>query len=214
MTSNVPPKSFINDRMLAMALFSVRPTQLDRDVASAIARDTNGSLEGAAQALTWGADEHVILAAAALAWIFTRESAEPARRMSSHILACSITTAVLPHVLKRLIDQERPDRETIRGHWRGIPFSGKASDAFPSGHALHVGALASAATLLPRAIRNLVWSGGAVLVTTRVVLLAHWTTDVLAGLAIGATLERALRKITRPLPLDKSTSVELQPREQ
>ena len=70
--------------------------------------------------------------------------------------------------MKRFIDQERPDRLTIKGHLRGIPLSGKSEDAFPSGHALHVGGLASAATLLPAKFRNVVRAAGAVLVTTRV----------------------------------------------
>jgi undecaprenyl-diphosphatase len=41
-----------------------------------------------------------------------------------------------------------------------------------------------------------VWSIGAGLVLTRIVLLAHWTSDVIAGLAIGAAVERLLRRWT------------------
>jgi membrane-associated phospholipid phosphatase len=33
---------------------------------------------------------------------------------------------------------------------------------------------------------------------TRVVLLAHWFTDVLAGLALGVGVERGLRLVTKP----------------
>jgi len=58
---------------------------------------------------------------------------------------------------------------------------------------VHVGALASAATVLPRAQRNLVWSLGAGLVLTQIVLLAHWASDVAVGLAIGGLTERVLR---------------------
>jgi undecaprenyl-diphosphatase len=50
--------------------------------------------------------------------------------------------------------------------------------------------------VLPPAKRNLVWSIGAGLVLTRIVLLAHWTSDVIAGLAIGAVVERLLRHWT------------------
>ena len=63
---------------------------------------------------------------------------------------------------------------------------------------MHVGALASAATLLPPRYRNAIWTAGAVLVTTRVVLLAHWLTDVVAGLALGVGVERGIRLITKP----------------
>jgi hypothetical protein len=82
----------------------------------------------------------------------------------------------------------------------GIPLSGKQSDAFPSGHALHVGAIASAATLLPPGIRNAIWVAGTVLVATRVMLLAHWATDVFAGLGLGVLLERGIRLFTKPMP--------------
>jgi hypothetical protein len=50
--------------------------------------------------------------------------------------------------------------------------------------------------VLPSAKRNLVWSLGAGLVLTRIVLLAHWMSDVVAGLAIGVLTERALRLCT------------------
>jgi len=103
--------------------------------------------------------------------------------------------------MKHFIDQERPDRLTIKGHLRGVPLSGKSSDAFPSGHALHVGALASAATLLPTKTRNAIWATGAVLVTTRIVLLAHWFTDVAVGLVLGVGVERCIRLVTKPEPV-------------
>jgi len=184
-----------------MALITVWPTQLDKDIARGIARHADVPIERAAEVLTWGADEHLLIAAAMVGWLVTRKSEEPLRRLSTHFLLCSLSSAVLPHILKALIDQERPDRLTVSGHWRGVPFSGKSEDAFPSGHALHVGALASAATLLPPKIRNLVWAAGALLVGTRVVLLAHWFTDVLAGLGLGVIVERLLRRMTKPMPI-------------
>ena len=114
-----------------MAPISVRPTEFDKDVADVVARYTGPRIERGAEALTWGADEHVLIAAAAIAWFLTRKSEEPVRRLRTHIVACSLSVSILPHILKRFIDQERPDRRTIRGHWRGVPFSGKSSDAFP-----------------------------------------------------------------------------------
>ena len=44
--------------------------------------------------------------------------------------------------------------------------------------------------------RNAIWAVGGGLVLTRIVLLAHWTSDVVAGLAVGAALERFLRCVT------------------
>jgi undecaprenyl-diphosphatase len=183
-----------------MALISVRPTHLDKVIARGIARQTDVPIEQTAKVLTWGADEHLLIAAAAVGWLLTRKSEEPIRRLSTHLLVCSLSTAVLPHILKAFIDQERPDRRTVSGHWRGIPFSGKSDDAFPSGHALHVGAVLSAATLLPPKTRNLIWATGVLLVATRVVLLAHWLSDVLAGLGLGVLAERVIRLLTKPGP--------------
>ena len=185
-----------------MAHFSIRPTQVDKHIASGIARHTNPRLERGAEVLTWGADEKLLVAAATIGWLFTRKLNEPYRRLGTHALLCSLSTAILPHILKSFIGQERPDRRTIRGHWRGVPFSGQPTNAFPSGHALHIGALASAATLMPAKARNPVWAIGAILAATRVVLLAHWFTDVLAGLGLGIAVERVLRRLTKPLPIN------------
>jgi hypothetical protein len=121
-----------------MTLLTVHPTHIDEEVAA----QTDRRIERGAKILTWGADEHVLVAFAALSWLLTRTGSERERRLGTHFLACSLTTAVLPHIMKHFIDQERPDRLTIEGHLRGVPLSGKPSDAFPSGHALHVGALA------------------------------------------------------------------------
>jgi membrane-associated phospholipid phosphatase len=108
----------------------------------------------------------------------------------------TLVSSALPHILKKIFDQERPDRLTVRGHWRGVPFSGKRLDAFPSGHAVHIGALASAASVLPSRQRNTLLAIGTGLVLTRIVLLAHWTSDVAAGLIVGALSERLIRRFT------------------
>jgi membrane-associated phospholipid phosphatase len=178
-----------------MALLKVRPTALDEKIAREVSAHADRRIERVAKTLTWGADEHLLLAFAAVGWVLTRSAPEPERRLGNHFLACSVTTAVLPHIMKLFIDQERPDRLTIKGHLRGIPLSGKAEDAFPSGHALHVGALAK--------YRNVIWGAGTALVATRVILLAHWFTDVLAGLALGVGIERGLRQLTRPLRMGR-----------
>jgi membrane-associated phospholipid phosphatase len=176
-----------------MALYRVKPTRTDVEIADAISRHTGPKYEEAAEALTWGADEHFFCALAAGFWLYARTGSTPIRRSSNHLLLTTVVVTILPHILKAVFDQERPDRRTIRGHLHGVPFSGKRRDAFPSGHAVHVGALASAATVLPPATRNLVWSVGAGLVLTRVVLLAHWVSDVVTGLAIGVLTERLVR---------------------
>lgn len=179
-----------------MAIFTVRPTAADVRIANAIAAHTDVPAERTADALTWGADEHVLIALAASWWLYSRSQPRHQRNAADHIMMTTLVAAALPHFLKTIFDQRRPDRLTVRGHWRGVPLSGNSMDAFPSGHATHIGALASAASELPRKERNIVWLIGAGLVATRVVLLAHWASDVLAGLAIGLLIERLLRRLT------------------
>ncbi|WP_309143657.1 MULTISPECIES: phosphatase PAP2 family protein [unclassified Bradyrhizobium] len=92
-----------------------------------------------------------------------------------------------------MIDQTRPDRKTVLGHVHGVSFSGKREDAFPSGHALHMGALASAAGTLPPMPRRVIQTLAVGLSLTWIVVLAHWASDVVAGFALGAVMERMLR---------------------
>src|SRR3954463_9514708 len=179
-----------------MALVEVKPSRIDTAIADTIADHTNSGVEHTAQTLTWAADEHVLLALAAIGWLYTHIRQPQQRPVANHILAVSLATAVLPHALKSVFDQTRPDRLTIRGHKNGVPFSGRARDAFPSGHAVHMGALASAAGLLPVGPRRLLRSLTVGLTLTRVALLAHWASDVAAGFALGVAVERMLRPWT------------------
>jgi undecaprenyl-diphosphatase len=152
-------------------------------------------MEEVAQVLTWGADEKLLLALSAGAWLYaTRRPA--LRPITNHMLSLTLLTAILPHLMKDAVDQTRPDRLTIGGHARGVPFSGQARDAFPSGHAMHMGALASAAGLFAAPQRQIARGFAVALSATRILLLAHWTSDVVAGFAVGALIERLLRPLT------------------
>jgi membrane-associated phospholipid phosphatase len=179
-----------------MALVQVKPLRADVAIADGIAAHTGRPAEQVAKAVTWGADEHVLCALAFGWWLYARTREHSVRQASDHVLLSTLAASAFPHVLKRIFDQQRPDRLTAIGHLHGIPLSGKRLDAFPSGHAVHIGALASAATVLPSDQRNAVWAVGGGLVLTRIVLLAHWTSDVVAGLACGVVIERLLRHVT------------------
>jgi membrane-associated phospholipid phosphatase len=172
---------------------TVRPTRVDVVVAHSIARSTAPAPEQVARALTWGADEKVLLVLAAAGWLASRGCEAPLRRAGNHALLLTVTASLLPHGLKLLFDQTRPDRRTVIGHVHGVPLSGKRKDAFPSGHALHMGALASGAGALPVGPRRAILALAVGLSLTRIVVLAHWASDVVAGFALGAVLERTLR---------------------
>ena len=176
-----------------MAPFTVKPTKPDIVMARAIAHNTNRRAEDVARVLTWGADEKLLLLLAAACWIASRGRSKPIRRAGNHAFLVTAVASLLPHALKLVFDQTRPDRRTVLGHLHGISFSGKRDDAFPSGHALHMGALASAAGTFPPRTRAATLVVAAGLSLTRVLVLAHWASDVVAGFAIGAALERLLR---------------------
>ena len=151
-----------------------------------------------------------VLCALAVGWWLYSHAKGTNREASNHVLITTVVSAALPHVLKLAFNQTRPDRRTVQGHWQGVEFSGRRKDAFPSGHALHIGALSSAATMLPKRHRIWAWSIGAALATTRVLVLAHWVSDVAAGLVAGVIIERLLRMATgfnhRRNELDRTTN--------
>jgi membrane-associated phospholipid phosphatase len=176
-----------------MALVTVKPTKPDVLIARTVARNTNHRAELVSRGLTWGADEKTLLALAVAGWIATRGRSEQLQRAGNHALLVTVLASLAPHGMKSVFDQTRPDRKTVLGHLHGVSFSGKREDAFPSGHALHMGALASAAGALPPWPRRLVRTFAIGLSLTRIVVLAHWASDVVAGFALGAVLERLVR---------------------
>ncbi|MFT4120840.1 phosphatase PAP2 family protein [Bradyrhizobium sp.] len=176
-----------------MAVLTVKPTKEDVLIARTVARNTNHRAEVVSRGLTWGADEKILLALAVVGWVASRGRSEQVQRAGNHALLVTVATALFPHGLKAVFDQTRPDRETVLGHVHGVSLSGKREDAFPSGHALHMGALASAAATLPPGPRRAVRTLAVGLSLTRIVVLAHWASDVVAGFALGAVIERLLR---------------------
>jgi membrane-associated phospholipid phosphatase len=180
-----------------VALFKIGPTRLDLAVARQAEKHASPELEKPAELASYAADEKLLLLVSAGIWLASRFSDRRARDNADYLALNVVATAILPHLLKRVVDQQRPDRR-VHGYRHGIPKSGKAYDAFPSGHALHVGTLASVAGRLFPRWRWLAWSTGLALASTRVVLLAHWLSDVVVGLAMGAALEAGLSKLSPP----------------
>lgn len=164
----------------------------DRRLAQAIRRHTTPGIEQAAGAATLLADEKAMAALVGGVWILAHALDREKAGEVDRVAAAFVVTWILPHVMKKAVSQERPDRCEVHGKRRGIPKSGNAYDAFPSGHAMHVGALAAGlSALFPRHSR-LIWSAGFALAGTRLILLAHWLSDVLAGLTLGALIAAAI----------------------
>jgi undecaprenyl-diphosphatase len=149
--------------------------------------------------ITWLADEKILLALIGLFWLnaHIRPRPKEIRLEADRMLLGVAMAGLLPHVFKYLVNRKRPDRLLVHGRRHGIPRSGKEWDSFPSGHAMHLGAIAGPmARLAPRHLRPLVWAGILGLASTRIMLLAHYPSDVVAGLAIGAGLGKAVRQLT------------------
>jgi membrane-associated phospholipid phosphatase len=181
---------------MKMLRWHLGATKLDRRVAKAVVRNARPAMQRPAQLLTWAADEHTLYVIAAGFWLASRGGDERQQRQADHLVLSVVATAILPHLLKRVIAQERPDRCMIHGRRHGIPRSGRPYDAFPSGHAMHVGAVTSAISQAYPKSALIAWGIGGVVALTRIILLAHWTTDVLAGLTMGVIVERCLRPLT------------------
>ena len=180
-----------------MALWTIHETKLDRQVAHAVVHHANPAVERLSGTLTWAADEHLLYWLAAGVWLLSRRGDAYERQQANQLVASVVATALLPHLIKRFVDQKRPDRCMVPAYHRGIPKSGRPLDAFPSGHAMHVGAIASVVSRAVPKAAPLAWTAGVLIASTRIVLLAHWVTDVLAGLALGASVERLLWSLRR-----------------
>jgi undecaprenyl-diphosphatase len=175
----------------------VPASRLDLAIAKACRRRAGRRTERALKVLTWLADEKLVLAATAAFWLVSRRSGRQALRLEADRMAVtSLIVAALPHLMKRVVRRRRPDRSLVGRRRKGIPYSGNAWDSFPSGHAMHMGGLAaSSARLSPRRLRPFVWLAFAALSSSRMMLLAHYFSDVLAGWGIGALVNRFVSRI-------------------
>src|ERR1044072_8162853 len=127
-----------------MGRWRVKPTRADKALADAVLRHADTRVEHTARIVTLAADERVLLAVTVTAWLLSRlSSAERTLRDMDHLALSVAATALIPHLLKDCFAQPRPDRR-VHGMRHGIPRSGEPRDAFPSGHAMHMGAIASA----------------------------------------------------------------------
>jgi membrane-associated phospholipid phosphatase len=107
--------------------------------------------------------------------------------IGAYLFTTVVFSGLLANLLKRAIGRARPDYFHDHGIFSFAPFSGNAAfESFPSGHSTTIGAFVAACALLfPRYrvpfIACAIWLG-----MTRVMVGAHYPSDVIAGLAFGA----------------------------
>jgi membrane-associated phospholipid phosphatase len=170
---------------------------MDKSVAKFTSQNTSPVIQNCARALTWAADIHVVSTVTAVAWICSRAGSRRQRQTANRMAATVAAAAFVPKIIKRAVNRTRPDRIVPGPDRHGVKKSGHPHDSFPSGHSVHIGAVVSALSeAYPRNALTF-WTAGALLAATRAYVLAHWTTDVIAGLALGVAVERCLRPSKR-----------------
>ena len=166
------------------------PLRTDVTIARLCARSATPATQRVLKRITLLADEKALLSIGAAIWIGTRcGQTGPPRREADRMLCSLVVAGALPHLFKGIVRRRRPNRSVVKGQRRGISRSGNAWDSFPSGHAVHLGAMAGPLSRLsPHWLRPVVWPALVSLAVTRILLLAHYPSDVLAGWGIGSLI--------------------------
>src|SRR4051794_21613555 len=127
-----------------MQAVCIPPTNIDRAIACAAARYTRPPVQKTTRIATWAGDTHLLIGLATAYWLSSRGNNFMKRVQADHLLATMAAASLAPTLLKSVVDQERPDRCMVGPDRNGVQKSGEARDAFPSGHAVNMGAAASA----------------------------------------------------------------------
>jgi membrane-associated phospholipid phosphatase len=171
-------------------------TSIDRKVAQLATEYSCKPLERCLQFLTSIADEKFLIPASLLAWLIGAVENTKSNRYA-HLVRALIVITLLDHLSKHLFDQKRPDRIRNRYRKRGIPRSSGAYNSFPSGHAMRLGAAARALQRAHPEGRVLIWTIVGLIASTRVLLLAHWMSDVAVGTVAGITVEEIIHSLEK-----------------
>jgi membrane-associated phospholipid phosphatase len=114
-------------------------------------------------------------------------------QMAVYIFLCVALSGITANLLKRLIGRARPRLFDELGSLSFDMLHGSAKfESFPSGHATTVGALMMAMVLIAPGYRLLFISMGLWLGFSRVIVGAHYPSDVMAGLGLGAWFSLAI----------------------
>ena len=169
-------------------------TNIDRRLARLATDYSCEPLEKCLQVVTTVADEKVLVPASLLAWILAAfRNAKP--NSYKHLLVTLIVITAFDHFSKHVFDQRRPDRVQKRYRRRGIPRSSGKYDSFPSGHAMRLGAAARALQRVHPEASFFIWSALGFVASTRILLLAHWLSDVLVGTGVGIAVEEIVHRL-------------------
>lgn len=134
----------------------------------------------------------LIVLEASAASKLARTAEERCRALFVSMLGCYAFIAIAgsglaANLLKRAFGRARPDQFSDAGAFDFLPFANSARfESFPSGHATTIGALMMIAALIAPRYRLGFVIAGLWLGMTRVMVGAHYPSDVVAGLGFGA----------------------------
>lgn len=112
--------------------------------------------------------------------------ARTARRLSLYFLLTIGVTSALVHLFKLIVGRARPELFADHGAYSLTPFvHDNLYASFPSGHSAAVGAFFGAFSMLVPRLRPLFLLGALMIGVSRVIVGAHYPSDVAAGLLLG-----------------------------
>jgi membrane-associated phospholipid phosphatase len=127
------------------APIELRPFAADVAISRACLRAAGPAIERPLRVITWLADEKVMLGVVGVFWAATRLTpSRPLRREADQMLCSVLIAGVVPDLFKYLVRRERPNRALVRRDDTRVPRLGNAWNSFPSGHAMHLSAIAGA----------------------------------------------------------------------
>ena len=107
-------------------------------------------------------------------------------RLSLYFFLTIGATSALVHFAKLIVGRARPELFADLGAYSLTPFAyDDLYSSFPSGHSAAVGALFGAFSMLAPRLRSLFLLGALTIGVSRVILGAHYPSDVAAGLLLG-----------------------------
>ncbi len=108
------------------------------------------------------------------------------KNISAFVFVSVAASGLLANLLKRIIGRARPENYSELGIFSFSPLGGSTFASFPSGHATTFGAMAMILCLLAPRYKLIFLVAGFWLAMTRVIVGAHYPSDVIVGYSFGA----------------------------